>query len=155
MTRSTEFRRSAFAQETDEVWLILLTLSHPDLTDDIRVVHNPETITSRSQDYIGFAFELSLPSDTEDQAPVAELRIDNVSREIAEAIRSIASAPTVTIEIVRAADPDTVELSLTGFTLSNVRWDALTISGRLVLDDIAIEPYPVGAFSPASFPGLF
>ena len=149
------FVRSAFGPETDEVWLILLTLSHPDLTDDIRVVHNPETITSRGQDYIGFAFELTLPSDTEDRAPVAELRIDNVSREIAEAVRSISSAPTVTIEIIRAADPDSVEISLTGFTLRNVRWDALAVSGSLALDDISIEPYPAGSFTPASFPGLF
>ena len=152
---SESFLRSAFSQETDEVWLILLTLSHPDLTDDIRVVHNPETITSRGQDYIGFAFDLTLPSDTEDRAPVAELRIDNVSLEIAQAVRSISSAPTVTIEIIRAADPNTVEISLTGFTLRNVRWDALAVSGSLALDDISIEPYPAGSFTPASFPGLF
>ena len=152
---STSFIRSAFQPETDEVWLILLTLSHPDLSDDIRVVHNPETITSRGLDYIGFAFDLILPSDTEDRAPVAELRIDNVSREIAQSVRSISSAPTVTIEIIRAADPDTVELSLTGFTLQNVRWDALAVSGRLALDDISVEPYPAGSFTPASFPGLF
>ena len=154
--RLTEaFLRSAFRPETDEVWLILLTLSHPDLTDDIRVVHNPETITSRGQDYIGFAFDLTLPSDTEDRAPVAELRIDNVSREIAQAVRSISSAPAVTIEIIRAADPDIVEISLTGFTLRNARWDALAVSGSLALDDISIEPYPAGSFTPASFPGLF
>ena len=152
---STSFIRSAFRQETQEVWLILLTLSHPDLTDDIRVVHNPETISSRGQDFIGFAFDLTLPSDTEDQAPVAELRIDNVSREIAQAVRSISSAPTVTIEIIRAADPDVVEISLTGFTLRNARWDALAVSGSLALDDISIEPYPAGSFTPASFPGLF
>ena len=47
MTRSAEFVRSAFASETDEIWLILLTISHADLTDDIRVVHNTENVTSR------------------------------------------------------------------------------------------------------------
>ena len=109
---ASAFIRSAFAQETDEIWLILLTVSHPDLTDDIRVVHNPVAITSRGLNFIGFAFELSLPIDAPDRAPVAELRIDNVSQEIAQAVRSISSAPTVTIEVIRAADPDTVELTL-------------------------------------------
>ena len=154
MTRSAEFIRSAFASETDEIWLILLTISHADLTDDIRVVHNTENVTSRGDLFVGFAFELSLPLDSHERPPVAELRIDNVSQEIALAIRSISSAPSVKIEIIRAADPGTVELSLDGFMLRDVSWDAASVTGSLTLDDIATEPYPAGIFSPASFPGL-
>ena len=146
--------RSAFAQETDGIWLILLTISHADLTDDIRVVHNPVAIMSRGMNFVGFAFELSLPIDSPDRAPVAELRIDNVSQEIAQAVRSISSAPTVTIEVIQAAVPDTVELTLDGFRLRNVNWDADSVRGTLVLDDVATEPYPAGIFSPAGFPGL-
>ena len=154
MPVTSALRQSAFAAETDEVWLVLLTLSHPDLTDDIRVVNNPVDITSRSKTYVGFAFDLTLPVDSDEQAPVARLTIDNVSRHIAEAIRSISSAPAVTMDIIRAAAPDTVELTFSGFRLREVQWDALTVSGALVLDDITIEPYPAGVFSPASFPGL-
>ena len=150
----TSLAQSAFAQETDEVWLILLTISHADLTNDIQVVHNPVAITSRGMTFVGFAFEISLPIDSPDRAPVAELRIDNVSQEIAQAVRSISSAPTVKIEVIRAAAPDVVELSLDGFRLRNVNWDADSVRGALVLDDIATEPYPAGIFSPAGFPGL-
>ena len=150
----TSLVQSAFSQETDEVWLILLTISHADLTDDIRVVHNQVDITSRGMNFVGFAFELSLPIDSPDRAPVAELRIDNVSREIAQAVRSILSAPAVKIEVIRAAAPDVVELSLDGFRLRNVNWDADSVRGALVLDDIATESYPAGIFSPAGFPGL-
>ena len=150
----TSLVQSAFAHATDEVWLILLTISHADLTNDIQVVHNPVAITSRGMSFVGFAFDLSLPIDSPDRAPVAELRIDNVSQEIAQAVRSISSAPTVKIEVVRAADPDVVELSLDGFRLRNVNWDADSVRGALVLDDIATEPYPAGIFSPAGFPGL-
>ena len=150
----TSLVQSAFAQETDEVWLILLTISHADLTNDIQVVHNPVAITSRGMTFVGFAFEISLPIDSPDRAPVAELRIDNVSQEIAQAVRSISTAPTVKIEVIRAAAPDVVELSLDGFRLRNVNWDADSVRGALVLDDIATEPYPAGIFSPAGFPGL-
>ena len=150
----TALVQSAFAQETDEVWLILLTISHADLSEDIRVVNNPVAITSRGMNFVGFAFELSLPIDSPDRAPVAELRIDNVSQEIAQAVRSISSAPTVTIEVIRAAAPGVVELSLDGFRLRNVNWNAESVRGTLVLDDIATEPYPAGIFGPASFPGL-
>jgi len=34
------------AQETDEIFLILLTISHDDLAEPIRVVSNNENITS-------------------------------------------------------------------------------------------------------------
>ena len=154
MARSVEFIRSAFAADTDEVWLILLTLSHADLSDDIRVVHNQESVNSRGMLFVGFAFEISLPLDSSERPPVAELRIDNVSTEIAQAVRSITTAPSVKIEVIRAADPDTVELSLEGFLLRNVQWDATTVTGALALEDVVTEPYPAGIFSPASFPGL-
>ena len=154
MARSQDFIRSAFGAETDEIWLILLTLSHADLSDDIRVVHNQVSITSRGMLFVGFAFEISLPLDSSDRPPVAELRIDNVSTEIAEAVRSITTAPSVKIEVIRAADPDTVELALDGFLLRNVQWDASAVTGALALEDIVTEPYPAGIFSPAGFPGL-
>ena len=47
MPRSQDFIRSAFAQETEDVWLVLLTISHADLSEDIRVVNNTVNITSR------------------------------------------------------------------------------------------------------------
>ncbi len=153
-TRSQDFIRSAYAAQTDDVWLVLLTISHSDLSDDIRVVNNTEDVTSRSNLYVKFAFDLSLPIDSNERTPAAELRIDNVSSEIAQAVRSISTAPSVKIEIIRAAEPDSVELAMDGFFLRDVRWDVSTVSGTLVLDDIDTEPYPAGIFSPASFPGV-
>ena len=148
-------RESAYAAETEEVWLVLLTLSHPDLPDDIRIVNNTEPIQSRGQDYVPLAFDIVLPSDTEERPPLAEVRIDNVSRDLTESIRSISDAPTATIEVIVASNPDEAVVSYTGFRLIGIGWDAADVTGQLVLDDISIEPYPAGRFTPASFPGLF
>lgn len=149
------FRRSAFDPNTAEVWLVLLTISHEQLAEPIRVVNNTVEIVSRGETFIGYPFEITLPDSQEESAPRARLAIDNVSREISQSIRTITSAPSVLIEIIRAADPDTVEVAWPNFALRNVHWDAMRVSGDLTIEDFTAEPYPAGIFSPASFPGLF
>jgi hypothetical protein len=155
VTVSTAFRQSAYAPETADVWLALVTIDHDDLAEPIRVVNNTENITSRGDLFVGFQFELTLPDEREEAASHARITMDNVSREIAESVRSISSAPTVTLEVIRADDPDTVEMSWPFYRLRNVTWNALKVSGDLVLDDFTSEPYPAGNFTPASWPGLF
>lgn len=146
---------SAFAADTDDVWLVLIKIDHADLAEPIRVVNNMEDITSSGDLYVGFPFDITLPDSREDAAPRARLSIDNVSREIAEAIRTITGAPDVTISVIRAADPDMVEITWPSFIMRNVKWDVDKVYGDLVLEDFTSEPYPAGVFSPASFPGLF
>lgn len=149
------FRRAAFDPETGEVFLVLLTIDHPDIHPPIRVVNNTENIPSRGNEFIAFPFDLQIPDSREDAPPRARLTIDNVSREIALAIRQVTTPPSVLMEIIRAADPDIVEASFPGFVLRDVRWDALQVSGELAVEDLAREPFPAGTFTPGQFPGLF
>lgn len=146
---------SAFAQETTDVWLVLLTINHSTLSEPIRVVNNTENITSNSELFVGFPFEITLPDNREGAAPSAQLAIDNVSREIGLAIRTMTSAASVTIQVVRAAAPDTIEIEWPYFTLRNVKMNANSVSGDLVFEDFVSEPYPAGRFVPSYFPGLF
>jgi Domain of unknown function (DUF1833) len=155
MPVSTAARQAMFAQETGEAFLILLTIDHPDFTAPIRVVNNTVNVTSGGQEYFAYPFDLTLPDSDHDKDIVAHLSIDNVSREITEAIRDADEPPTVEIAVIRAAAPDAHEISLPTFTLRDVNWDALTISGELVLSDITFEPYPAYVFDPNRFPGLF
>lgn len=149
-------------QATEEVFqqegggfLVLLTISHATLATPIRVVNNTEEVFSNGQIYIAFPFSVQLPNDSQDTGPVAKLVIDNVSTDIARVIRSIATPPYVDISVVRISDLDTVELDLPTFRLRNVQWDALSVSGDLVIDNIMQEPYPQRSFTPAEYPGLF
>ncbi|MEG3078468.1 DUF1833 family protein [Halomonas sp. 5021] len=148
-------RESAFAEATGDVWLPLLTISHPDINPSIRVVFNTQAIVSRGDEFLPFPFDVKLPNETDDAPSRARLIIDNVSREIAQAVRSIRTSPSVMIEIIRADAPDTVEMSWPNFWLRNVSWNAQQVSGELVLEDLTDEPYPAGTFTPASFPALF
>jgi len=155
MAVSNSFKEAVFAQETDDVVLVLLTIAHADISPSIRVVNNNENITSNGNLFTAFPFEIELPDNKELGVPRARLTIDNVSREIAEAIRTITTSATVTIEVIRAEAPDTVEITWSALTLKNVKWDMYKVSGDLVFEELELEPFPIGQFSPANFPGLF
>lgn len=155
MTLSDALKQAAFLQDTDEAVLVLLTIAHDDINPSIRVVNNTVDITSNGNLFTAFPFDITLPDEKEQGAPGARLTIDNVSREIAEAIRLISTPATITIEIIRAVDPDTIEQAWSAMGLRNVKWDMFKMSGTLLFELIEIEPFPALQFSPAFFPGLF
>lgn len=148
-------QQSAFAPETDEVYLVLLTIDEASLSSPIRVVNNNEDITSNGNLFTAFPFKAELPNSKEGSATTAKLIIDNTSREIAEAIRTITSTATVLIQVIRAADPDTIEKTFAPFDLRNVKWNASEVSGDLFTENLDSEPFPAGEFTPAGFPAIF
>ena len=143
------------AQETGEVFIVLLTIDHVDLAAPIRVSSDAVDTVSNAETYIAFPFELSLPTDLEDGPPRARLRIDNVDRQVVQAIRQINSPASVLIEIVRGADPDTVEASFPDFELREVSYSALFVEGDLVVEQFSAEPFPAKSFTPGDFPALY
>lgn len=157
MSRSltTTAVQAANAQETGEVFLILLTISHASLSPSIRVVGNTEDIVSNGETFLAFPFEITLPDDAPESVAQVSLKIDNVDRQIVDAIRSISSPPTVSIDVILASDPDTIEAGPFNMTLLQSDYDVLTVTGELVFEDVLNEPFPGDSFDPVGFPGLF
>lgn len=153
MTISETLKQEAWAQSSN-LPLVLLEIAHADLATSIFVVNNKENITSEGEEYTAFPFEIFLPDSKEDAPPRAKLRIDNVSREIGQAIRTIASPADVSIRVVRMDTPNTVEVEFVGMTLTNVSYDALSVEGDLEFEDLTREPYPAHTFNPANYPGV-
>lgn len=154
MTVTDATKRDAWQEESD-LPLILVTINHPDLVVPIRAVNNNENIVSNGQEYVALPFEPELPDANEDSPPRGRLRIDNVSREIGQAIRQIQSPASVTLEVVRQSDPNVVEISFPEMRLSNTRVTALTVIGDLEFEDLVREPFPAHSFVPSAFPALF
>lgn len=155
MPLSTTARQAMFAQETGEAFLVLLAIDHPDLIAQLLFVNNNVNVVSTGGEHIAYPFDVQLPDSDEERDIIARLSIDNVSREIAQVIRSLDTPPTVGITIVRASDPNWPEVELPGMLLRDVTWDALQLSGELSLSDITAEPYPAWVFDPGRFPALF
>lgn len=146
----------------------LFTMSHPDLTDDIRVTDTPlillDPITfgddvygviSRGQTFIYLGFQFVLPSATEQLTHEVPIEIDNVGRDIMQPLLEITSPPTLLLEVVRADAPDQLELVIDDLTLRDAKWSATRITATLTSADITQEPYPKDNMTPSRYPGVF
>lgn len=155
MTLSVTALQAALAQQTEQVFLACLTIQHAALADDIRVVNNNEDVERLAGTYLAFPFAIDLPDDQGDQLPAVRLVIDNVSREIMSAIRALESPPTITLEIILASSPDTVEAGPFEMSVREINYNAASISATLGYEDMMNEPFPKDTFGPKSFPALF
>ncbi len=155
MPISQEFQTAAFAEETSDGLLVLLTIDNPELEAPIRVVNNRVDIVSNGNDFQAFPFEIILPTNDPDSPPKSQLKIDNITLELTQILRSITTAPTVGIEVVRINNFDAIELEFPPLQLTNIRMDALQITGDLMADDLVAITYPAYSFVPAYFPGIF
>jgi hypothetical protein len=148
----------AHAQETGEVLLALIIITDESIVDGpLRLVQDLQPLTSNGNVYTAFPFEVRLPADRDAGPAKVLLTIDNIDRSIAVALRSIppSSPPTVTIDLVIASQPDTIELSMPDLTLRTITGDALQIEGELRMDEEDLTEFPEGSFTPQVTPGLF
>ncbi|MBP5698216.1 MAG: DUF1833 family protein [Alphaproteobacteria bacterium] len=163
---SNNFKRAAYAQETNVAVIVLLTLSTPDLPDTIRVCNVPVEkftdlgdnvlgLVSNNQRYLFLPFEIELPQDDKTGAVSAKLRIDNVNRQIVQYARQSKKPINVNIQVVLSNNLDYVEMESNDFKLSNVTYDGFSVSGNLTIDYLGLEPFPCGRFTPSGFKGLF
>lgn len=162
---SLNFRNALFAQESGEVPIFLLTITHPQLAEPILLTTDPtERITtdplvygtvSRGNTYLFAGVDITLPDEQDKSPPTSKLTVENVTRSLIPLARSISTPAQVKIEAVLASDPDTVETTFAEFDMTNLAYDASALNFDLTIDSLATEPFPAGSFSPADFPGLF
>lgn len=164
-TVSLTMREAMNAQDTGEVLIVLMTITHPAYAEPLHISSDPtlrlsETplqygTISRGETYLFCPFSTSLPDDVDERAPTAKLMLENVSRSLVEIIRSISTPATATIELVLASSPDFVEIEYPEFEVKNASYNANVMTLELSIDALTDEPYPAGTFDPSSFPGLF
>lgn len=165
---SSALRESVNRSETDTEICLLLTFTHADLTDPIRVTNVPLIkldeltygddvfgVISRGETFIALDFEFQLPDETDALSQTVPLRIENVGRDLVEPIFKISSPPSVLLEAVLSVSPNDVEFTLSDLVLRSAVINAAAISGELAADDVTREPYPKDRFTPSRFPGVF
>lgn len=171
-TISSATRERLNSPASDYAALFFVTLEHDDLADPIRVVSDfqamnyERVIDGSTETWIGFPFQISIMTD-EDDPPTSKVTFQNVDRAIGQAIQSLATPPTVKIEVITTdqfdltVNPRTelgtteVLVSASGLLLRNVKVDAITIEADLGSWDFRQEPYPWQTATQDAFPGLF
>lgn len=167
MSLSASFLQAAYSQETGRTIIGLLTLTHPDLSDTVRISTDPTQrisatasdviygTVSRGDNYVFLPVTIKLPDDTEEGLGDMTIELDNINRAYIEAIRSVTSPPPeLTVELVLDNALDTVEAQWPAFQMLEIKYNEMTITCTLKLETLEIEPFPAGSFNPSQFPGL-
>lgn len=161
---SQNFRREAFARETGEVLIALITITADNLTQPIYVASDAYEmlpvagvygVVSRGQEYIYLPFSMETPRDDSTGLVNAKIQITNVSRDIIAAVRTAQRGIRMKFEMVISSDVDYVEDSFDGLELVDVSYNALMIEGNLNVDYFSREPFQSASYTPGNTPGLF
>ena len=160
MSRTLSLRalHGVLAQQTDEVFLMCITISHSSFADPYRLVNDLTPLARMSGSFEPFAFQLALPGENDDQPPQVQMTIDNVDRKILQAIRTLPAGERVAValEVVLEASPDTVEVGPVDLKILAVNYDLATITATLGLDDdILNTAFPGASYTPVNSPGVF
>jgi hypothetical protein len=148
--------RNATADTTGDALLFLLTITHGDLPGPLRFVRNHVDIVSRSNTYTAFPFDVTPPGSGEGGTRPARISIDAIDRTIAATIRSLATPPSLLVEVVLASSPDVVRESLPVFELRSAGGDLFTI--EMEINDSAEDETEAAVqwtFTPSTAPALF
>jgi hypothetical protein len=164
---SLNFRQAAYASETGRVPIALLTITHPDMAETLYISADPTMrITassvgviygtlSRGNNYVFLPMTLKLPDDDDSGGGQMTLELDNIGRELTQAIRAVATPAKVKIEFVMDNALDTVDVLFPEYMISTISYNAATISMALVVDDLTREPFPGLMATPGTTPGIF
>lgn len=151
---SSEAVRAILSESTDEVFLLSLKISGEGFTP-LFLINNLENVQVGSDIYLAFPFSLQLPNESKDKPPVAAIRIDNLSQQIIQKIRTLQGRPTFEIAVRMASTPDVVEVGPIVLDSGSADWDDNWITIQLSSKNLLNEPWPSRTFGPIKFPGLF
>ena len=153
MALTAAAKTALFAQETDKLFLTLVTITAGATV--LRFVNDTKNITSNSLVYSAFPFALTFPPSVAEELAAARLVIDNVDRGITAELRAINTAPTVTLSVVLEDDPDNVQLGPMNFAWRAVQYNQSIVEGSLLFEELLGEGFPADRVTPSSFPGMF
>ncbi len=166
---SQAIKEAYAAAPSDVVTLHTLEFRHPAFTQPLRVIldHIDHTCTLEEgapEDpgaavlFVGYAFDIVLPTVDAGAAPEVVITIDNVSMEIEDSI----NAALATTDKVQVTYRPYLSTDLTApqmkppmtLTISNITADRYRLSARAQLGDYANKAFPGESYSATRFPGL-
>lgn len=178
---SAAAKRAMASENSGEVWIDLVTFTHPDLDPPIRLTNDKTEIIgfedgvplpgtrSRAAGRVGpdaadpvhvfnyVPFAIAWPGYEEGAVPEIPLKIDMIDRaKILPLLRTrYEGRVKCLVESVLASAPDVVNFRFAGFYLVAAPWNDVSAELKLQLARYDLEPYPVGVLTPAIAPGLF
>jgi len=155
MALSLRMLGAQFARETGETPVLLVTIDSTEMVSPINICNNGEDVESDSVIYTAWPFDISLPSEVPGKKSRTTIKISNVSQQVESILDVLVESPEVTISLVLASTPDTIERGPSQFILDSYVADKFDASGSLSYGDDIHEPVSKHSFTPQEFPGDF
>lgn len=152
---SPELLAQLFSQESNDPFLMLVTLSHDSFAQDIRLVNNTQNITSGGNVFQAFPMSIRLPVDDGETARSFTIEFDNVSLFLIEEIRQVTTQISVSIEMILASLPDDVQMAQADLVIQNISYNKQRVVAQIVLDNFLSTEVTSERYGPLNFPGLF
>lgn len=152
---SVDNRKQIEIVQGDAALLAFATLSHPQLSEPIRVVNNTVDVVFEDFNFVGFPFELKLLTDSE-TVPKGNISFQNVDRRIGNTILALKDRIKLRIQVAFADDLEDPWLDYNFMEISNVHLGLATISGDITVGQEFLQDlYPATRTQQLAFPGVY
>lgn len=163
-------RKAMEAGHTDEVEVVLIKITHPDLPTPIRVSSDnadvistdPEPLfgtrstwlTDDGSPFLLIAMGIELPDDDPEGVHESRLILEILDPEVTEALINTIVPARVDIAVVMASSPNFVEQQLLNLEMTAADGDGGFVTLSFSRQAIEEEPYPADRMTKLFFPGL-
>ena len=153
MTLPASFLREALAQDSDQAWIPLVRVTHPELPEPLRFAQSFEPIVHQGETFDASAFRIELPDETGEE-PSVVWAFGAVDRTVVRLLRQYSQGFTVDVIYVLSDDPDTAGPA---WSLELRRWVITdrTVTGTLSFGRLLDKALSPRTFNAADFPALF
>lgn len=158
MTLSDDLMADWTGPNANEVLISLLEISHPSWTETFRLCNHNEDIVHDGHTYTAWSFKLNLPSESQGALPKDAAVIDNVTSDLAVALkRQVGSRtkPTVIRKVVTYNNPNWVERGPTTYQIRRFKVTYFDVTLDLTLNGVEYDALPKKKIDPTNFPGAF
>lgn len=154
------------AEDSGDVLLTFAEISHPLLSEPMRVVTDVLPYSWNGAIWQGVMFEFEAVNNDE-RTPEARITLPAIDQGIANALIALPERARISVWVLTSADFDLTQepraaigtpvslLELLNFDLMDVQGTVSTASGRLMLRDYTQEPWPGIRATQSRCPALF
>lgn len=137
-------------------FLELMVIDHASFVSPVRIVNDTRDWIIGGHTYVALPFGVKLPTQAQQENPRAQIRIDNVGRELTSAIEGlpVGASLLATLQLVSRATPTVVDYEFIA-QLSGINITPTLVTANMGPDDTMRQTAVRIRFDPVNAPALF
>lgn len=137
-------------------FLELMVIDHASFASPVRIVNDTRDWVIGGHTYVALPFGVKLPTQAQQENPRAQIRIDNVGRDLTSAIEGlpVGASLLATLQLVSRATPTVVDYEFIA-QLSGINITPTLVTANMGPDDTMRQTAVRIRFDPVNAPALF